>query len=120
MERPTEIWLSGDELIHFVSDLLEPKGDDEERRTGRSSKLALHYALLLLKAPGNRVMIRDHFDSPESNRSLMRTVCSILELLGIDYGLGQIQVGEADPGSFTGVRVTGTLPYIVAHPKLST
>ena len=52
-EEPiVEVWLSGNEVIHLVSDLVDPNPVDKDpRASGRTTKLALKYASLALAHP---------------------------------------------------------------------
>ena len=122
-DRPQDIWLAGDENIHLISDLLEPRalilGNDLGRRTGRTSKLALHYAMLALKVPGQRVIVLDHHDSKEAHHLLLILVTKILDALKFDHNIGVTQRGEFSPDGFTGVRSLPDAYFIIALPHIN-
>jgi hypothetical protein len=121
MEERTDIWLSGNENLRLIDELLEPHHDNDGRQSGRTSKLALKYAQLALRAPGSRIILRDHHSTNDSHWRMQVLVCSLLDALKIDYQVGSTKEAEVDPGSFTGVRLTGHQQYyVIALPKLPT
>lgn len=114
-EPPLEIWLSGNEIINLVTDLLEPRST-ELRATGRSKKLALAYATAALKLPNQKIRIKDHFNANGAHFYVQSMVCKILDALGIEYEVGQIPGYIRDPNEFTGVRKVDDNFYVVARP----
>lgn len=114
--EPREVWLSGSEHINLVTDLLiQPV--DATRGSGRTSKLALQYAMMALKVPHHKIRIIDHFRTNDSHYRLQKMVCDILDVLKIDYEIGRIDGYVRDPNSFTGVVKSDDGFYITAKPK---
>jgi len=112
---PLEIWLSGNENINLVTDLLDPQ-PVATRGTGRSKRLALEYAVAALKYPNQRIRIKDHFNSNAAHYNVQNMVCRILDTLSIDYEIGQLKSYVRDPEEFTGVRQVDDGFYITAKP----
>jgi hypothetical protein len=110
MEERTDIWLSGNENLRLI----------DGRQSGRTTKLALKYVQLALKAPGSRIIIRDHYSSNDAHWRLQNLVCAIMDTIKVDYETGKVKEAIADPGSFTGVKVVGGVYFIIATPKLPT
>lgn len=112
-----EVWLSGYETIHLVSELLESK-EEPNRRTGKSAKLAIAHVHLALKHPHQRIVIKDHFNNNTAHENLQRNICKILDVLGIDYEIGVRRAYIRDPDSFTNVApALADDYYIIAKPK---
>lgn len=112
-----EVWVSGSEIIRHTDELIDGSKQDE-RATGRTSRLACKYAELALQYPNCRVIIKDHFDKLDADRQLARLVCKILDLLNIDWEAGQLDQVVRDPHSFTGTTKTGQVVFIKAKPKI--
>lgn len=89
---PDQIWLSGEEEIHLISELLDGNSHDE-RASDRTNKLALKYAYLVLKTPNNKVIIKDHHN--EDHTLLQRKVVNLLQTLAIDTEFGRMPSYEA-------------------------
>ena len=112
-EEPiVEVWLSGNEVIHLVSDLLDPV-DKDPRASGRTTKLALKYASLALENPGHRIAIKDHLNTKHAHETLLKKVMELLNTLKIDFECGNIPIVEKDPGDFTGTKNTGKRFYFI-------
>lgn len=100
-----QIWLSGEEEVHLISDLLDGNPHDE-RASGRTNKLALKYAYLVLKTPNNKVIIRDHHI--EGHTLLQRKVVNLLQTLAIEaefgrmpgYGAPSLTTAYTDPYNY--------------------
>lgn len=114
---PREVWVSGTEIIRFTDELIDGVNTDK-RMTGRTSRLACKYAELAMQYPNCRVIVKDHYDKTDSNFRLLRIVTQILNVLNIDYEMGQIPEVVKDPSTFTGSVPTGTMiAFIKAIPK---
>ena len=114
---PREVWVSGTEIVRFVDELIDGV-DTDKRMTGRTSRLACKYAELALQYPNCRVIVKDHFDKTESNRRLLQMVSQILDVLNIDYEMGEIPEVIRTPATFTGTVPTGNMiAFIRATPK---
>lgn len=87
-EAPQEVWLSGHELIHFTDDLLGLNSEAEERGAGYTTRLAVKAVYMALKVPGSKVVVKDHFKSPEANRYALQLVQGLLDYLRVDYDVG--------------------------------
>lgn len=112
-----EVWVSGTEIIHLVTELIDGKPDDD-RATGRTTRLACKYADLAMQYPHCRIVVRDHFDNLDADRRLCHTVTQILDVLKIDYEIGELNRVVEDPGSFTGKKKTGKVIFIKATPRI--
>ena len=114
-EEPiVEVWLSGNEVIHLVSDLLDPDPVDKDpRASGRTKKLALKYASLALANPGHRIAIRDHHDTKHAHEALLKLVMEVMHTLKIEFECGNIPIVQRDEGDFTGTKQTGKRFYFI-------
>lgn len=113
------VYLSGEETIYLISDILDPK-PKEERATGRTSRLACKYAEMAMQFPNTRVMVKDHYDDKHAHNRLMEMVGRILTTLNIEYQMSQIPIAIKDPNSFTGVKMTDKAGhYIIVRPPFS-
>lgn len=112
------IYMSGEEEILLVHELLDPNFVKKTRSTGQTTRLALKYAELALKVAPTRVRVIDHFPADVSHRHLIYKIGSILGHLSIDYDVKELPYVEPDPTSFTGVRSTGEKHYYIrAYPN---
>lgn len=110
------VWLSGDEDVYFVSQLLED--NSEPRATGRTIRLALKYVELSLKVAPARVMVEDHHPSAAAQDGLINHIRRIFNAINIDYRVQEVKVYEKDDSSFTGTTPTGKkVYYLYAEPK---
>lgn len=117
-EPPLEIWLSGNENINLVTDLLDPQPKATER-SGRSKRLALEYASAALRYPNQRIRIKDHHKTNNAHYAVQVMVCRILDTLGIEYEIGRLPNYIRDDSSFTGtVRTDEDGFYITARPNM--
>ena len=115
-DEPREVWVSGNEIVRYVQHLID--GVPDNRATGRSNRLACKYAEFAMSFPNCKVLVKDHHRSIEADRSLLIKVSNILDALGIDYELGELNSVERDPGSFTGTSPSRRVVFIKATPKL--
>lgn len=114
---PREVWVSGTEIVRFVDELIDGV-DTDKRMTGRTSRLACKYVELAMQYPNCRVIVKDHYDKTDSNRRLLQMVTQILNVLNIDYEMGEIPEVVKDPSAFTGSVPTGNMiAFIKATPK---
>ena len=117
-EPPLEIWLSGNENINLVTDLLDPQ-PKATQRCGRSKRLALEYASAALKYPNQKIRIKDHHKNNDAHYKVQRYVTQILDVLGIEYEIGRLANYKRDESSFTGtVRSSEDGFYITARPTM--
>lgn len=113
-----QIWMSGEEEVLLIHELLDPAYIKEERGTGRTTRLALKYAELAMKVAPTRVRVDDHHPSMDADKNLLYQVTRILDLFGIGYQLQEVPYAERDPNSLTGVSKTGKKAfYVRAYPK---
>lgn len=116
-EPPSEmVWLTGNETIYLVEELLESV-DKNPRASGRTKKLALRYALMALKHPDQRIVVKDHVKSKDANRLLLKMIMEIMNVINIEYEAGDVPEYTLDPDAFTGVKATGQhMFFIKAKP----
>lgn len=115
---PLDVWLSGTEHIHLISDLFDVP-DNDTRMTGRSSRLACKFAELAMQPPNQRIIVRDHFETNTAHYTLLTKVAKIMDTLGVDYEIGTHENHVRDPTTFTGTVNTGVdSHYIIARPKM--
>lgn len=115
-DQKNEVWLSGDETIHFVSELFS--GPIDPRATGRTIRLALKYTELALKVAPARVQIEDHFSGQSGQDNLARIIGKIFDAINIDYKIQEIKHAQVDPSYFTGTYFTGGKTYyLTAEPR---
>lgn len=55
------------------------------RASGRTTRLALHYVLMLLDNPDEPVYISDHADTRHADKHLFKLVAQLLSVLGIQH-----------------------------------
>ena len=111
-----EVWLSGDETIHWVSELFA--GPIDPRATGRTIRLALRYVETSLLVAPCRVKVVDHFPTHQANWNLTNLIRKIFDAINIDYKIEEIPEVIKAPGSFTGTAATGKKSYfLTAEPK---
>lgn len=103
--EPREVWLSGMEHIRLAQELIDGVVNDE-RGTGRTTRLALHYILIALTAPDHKVLVVDHFNSRVAHENLMQLMCRLLDSLNIDYEIG--------------TETKKRLPFLIAKPTKRT
>lgn len=114
-ESTNDVWLSGDETIHFVSELFS--GPIDPRRTGRTKRLALKYVELSLKVAPARVKVEDHYPFPSGNQGLVYVIGKIFDAINIDYKIAEIKEVARDESYFTGTAATGKkFYYLTAQP----
>ena len=110
------VWLTGNETVHLVEELLESVEKDP-RASGRTKKLALRYCQMALKHPDQRIVIKDHVKTKDANRLLLKMIMEIMNAINIEYEAGNAPEYERDPDSFTGVKATGShMFFIKAKP----
>lgn len=112
-----EVWVSGSEIVRHTDELLDGNKSNE-RATGRTSKLACKYAELALQYPNCRVVIKDHSGVSGADYKLVKKVCEILDVLNIEWEVGQIDQVVPDQGSFTDTKLIGSFTFIKAKPNI--
>ena len=116
-DDPREVWVSGTEIIHLVTELIDGKSESD-RATGRTSRLACKYADLAMQYPHCRIVIKDHFDGLDADRRLVCIVGKLFTVLNIDYEIGELDRVVEDPEAFTGRKHVGKAVFIKATPNL--
>lgn len=115
-ENPREVWVSGNEVIRYAQHLID--GVPGVRGTGRTKRLACKYAELAMAYPNCKVMVKDHHRTLDADRRLLQEIIKILDILKIDFEVGELPIIEPSKNTFTGSRPTGITVFIKATPKL--
>ena len=114
-ESTNDVWLSGDETIHFVNELFS--GPIDPRATGRTIRLALRYVELSLKVAPARIKVEDHHPGLGANQGLVNVIRKIFDAINIDFKIAKINEVEKDDSTFTGTTQTGKVfYYLTAQP----
>lgn len=73
--------------IQFVSNWVQATGRyfPQERRTGRTTVLALQYIAQAMQQPHEPVYVKDHYVSENANRCLIHTMQDMVDKLGLDF-----------------------------------
>lgn len=61
---------------------------DPDRRTGRTTVLALQAITQALKNPHQPITVRDHFENNSSHREVLRTALQMAECIGLKHLVG--------------------------------
>lgn len=91
------VWITGSEHFRLIHELFDPASIKDERASGRSTRLALKYVEMCLKVAPGRVVVEDHFPSPDSTRSMIYIMGKLFDVIGIDYVVHRIPLNGFTP-----------------------
>lgn len=89
-----ELWITGEENLRLIHELLDPTFVAKEQGTGRSTRLALKYVELAIKQPGVRVVVEDHHPTKNATRNLLHLMGRLFDALKIDFEVHRSEMGD--------------------------